>query len=76
MLYVLGIILCLSILFGGIKLALKLTWKLTKFVLVLVFLPLIIAAVLLGGLFMLAIPVLIIVGLVAVVASLSKELVA
>ena len=76
MLYVLGIIFCISILFGGIKLALKLTWKLTKFVLVLVFLPLIIAAVLLGGLFMLAIPVLIIVGLVAVVASLSKELVA
>ena len=76
MLYLLGIIFCISILFGGIKLALKLTWKFAKFLLFLVFLPLIIVAVLLGGLFMLAIPVLIIVGLVAVVASLSKELVA
>lgn len=59
--------------FGSIlKFALKATWGIFKFVVSLVLLPIILVALVLAGLVYVAIPVLVIVGIVFLVKALSK----
>ena len=73
MITLLILIVCFSLIGGVLKFAVKLTWGLAKLLIGLVFLPLIIVAILLGGAFILAVPFLIIAGIIAALASLSKK---
>lgn len=59
--------------FGGIlKFALKATWGITKIVFGLIVLPLVLLALLIGGLVTFALPILIIVGIVFLIKALVK----
>lgn len=66
------LLIMLLVVFGNIGIfALKATWGLTKFIFTLVFLPLIIVGCIFSGLFVLAIPLLVVAG----VASLCFRIV-
>jgi len=67
------LIVCFSLLGGVLKFAVKLTWTLAKFLIGLVFLPLIIVAIMLGGVFIMAVPFLLIAGIIAALAALKKK---
>lgn len=74
MLTILFIILFFSVFWKLIKFSWKAAWGLTKLLLVLVFLPLIIVALVLSGLMIIAIPVLVIAGIGAIAASASRKM--
>ncbi|MBO4749368.1 MAG: hypothetical protein J5546_03550 [Lachnospiraceae bacterium] len=73
MITLLILIVCFSLIGGVLKFAVKLTWGLTKLLIGLVFLPLIIVAILLGGVFIMAVPFLLIAGIIAALAALKKK---
>lgn len=65
-------IICMLVIFGEVAgLALKGAWGLTKILFNLVFLPVILIGMVLSGLIVIALPVLIIFGIVALVANAS-----
>ena len=72
MLTIIFLILFLPIIGKLIKFAWKATWGLTKMVLALVFLPLILVALVICGLVTIALPILLIVGAVLLISSLSR----
>ena len=72
MLTIIFLILFLPIIGKLIKFAWKAAWGLTKMVLALVFLPLILVALVICGLVTIALPVLLIVGAVLLISSLSR----
>ena len=53
--------------------AMKATWGLTKLVLALIVLPLVLVVMVLGGLLVLALPILMIVGVVVLLKTLAKN---
>ena len=72
MLTIIFLILFLPIIGKLIKFAWKATWGLTKMVLAFVFLPLILVALVICGLVTIALPILLIVGAVLLISSLSR----
>ena len=72
MLTLILLIVMFSIFGGLLKFTAKLTWKVAKFLLVLLFLPLILVAIVLGSVFVAAIPVLAIIGVVALASGKGK----
>ena len=72
MLTIIFLILFLQIIGKLIKFAWKATWGLTKMVLALVFLPLILVALVICGLVTIALPILLIVGIMLLISSLSR----
>ena len=56
-----------------IGLAFKMTWGIAKVLFTLVFLPVILIALVIGGLISIALPLLVIVGIVTLVGSLVKK---
>ena len=74
MITILFMILFVSVFWNLIKFSWKAAWGLTKLLLVLVFLPVLLVALVLGGLLIVALPVLLIVGIVALATGSSKKL--
>ena len=56
-----------------LKFALKATWGLTKFTLALIILPLILVAMVVSGLVIMAVPVLVFIGLIALIAGAANK---
>lgn len=50
---------------------LKVSWGITKFILTIVFLPLILIGMVIGGLIYVALPILIIIGIISIVTSMA-----
>lgn len=73
MITILFMILFVSIFWKLIKFSWKAAWGVTKLLLVLVFLPLILVGLVLGGLLIIAFPVLLIVGIAALATNSSKN---
>ena len=74
MITILFMILFVSIFWKLIKFSWKAAWGLAKLLLVLVFLPLILVGLVLGGLLIVALPVLLIVGIAALAVDSSKKM--
>ena len=65
-------LICMFGVFGKLLgLAIKMTWGITKVVLSLVFLPVILLGLVLVGLIHIAFPILVVIGILAVISSLS-----
>ena len=72
MLTVLFIIFMLGFMFKGIDLAFRFSWGLLKALLTIVFWPLILIGFVIGGLVQLALPLLIVAGIIMLISSLSQ----
>ena len=71
MLTLLFICLLLAVIFNIVKIALKLTWGITKFVFSVIVFPIILIAIALAGFIYIALAILIIAGLISLVSNLA-----
>ncbi len=69
MLYLLFLILLVGVFWKLVKLAIKMTWGISKIIVFLVLLPLILIGMVIAGLMYFAIPILVIVGIVALIKN-------
>ena len=69
------IFICLTFwIFGKlIRLAFKMTWGITKVLFTLVFLPVILIALAIGGLVTIALPILIVVGIISLICGVARR---
>ncbi len=73
MITLLFIILLVGLIFNIIKIGLRLTWGLVKFVIGVVLFPLLIIAIAFGGFFYIAFVILIIAGIISLIGNLVHE---